>query len=60
MILSKLSRFVLKNNQNVRQLTTKYKKTLEKHPVLVQAVQVSGKETMSFRIMNENVHEIIG
>lgn len=43
MILSKFSRFVLKNNRNVHQLTTKYKKTLEKHPVLVQAVQVSGK-----------------
>lgn len=40
MILSKLSRFAIHGRGNVRQFSTKYKRTLEKHPILVQAVQV--------------------
>lgn len=48
MVLSKLTRFAWRSNPHVRLFSSKYRKALDKYPILMQAVQVR------MHFMNEN------
>lgn len=53
MIFSKLTRFAWRNNQHIRQFSSKYQKALDKYPILMQAAQVRINEIAFYFLKRE-------